>query len=190
MLRCSKRNRQFWALVEIWTSMCPRRISVRCTGSTAKLRIPSMGYPEILYLAIKLFIELITSTWWQKIIEKGPSCPAMTKKHSWVSIVLVVVVLSPGYMPSGFSGSPQGLTWNMVFPPASEVHVYLCFNNYCWKISRRRLNCYSIAFLRESNRQGKKTWERVQDWRTLRRSPRAVLLLEQHTPVAEDASPC
>lgn len=82
VLSCSKRNRQFQALVEIWTSMCPRSISVRCTGSTAKLRIPSMGYPEILYLAIKLFIELITFMWWQKIIEKGPSCPAMTKKTS------------------------------------------------------------------------------------------------------------
>lgn len=77
-----KRNRRFWALVKMWTSMCPWSISVRCAGSIAKLRIPSMGYPEIFYFAIKLFIELITFMWWQKIIEEGPSCSVMTKKTS------------------------------------------------------------------------------------------------------------
>ena len=55
---------------------------MRYTESTAKLRIPTVGYPEILYLAAKLFIELITFKWRQKIIEKDPSCPAMTKKTS------------------------------------------------------------------------------------------------------------
>ena len=107
---------------------------------------------EILYLAIKLFIELITFKWWQKIIEKPPSCPAMTKKTSRS-------INCPGGGCSELWAHAKWLArqpWRfylkMIFPKVFGVWVYLCFNNYYWKISLMRLNCPSIMLLRENHR--------------------------------------
>lgn len=134
----------------MWTSMCPGGKFLRCTRRAGELRSPSIGYPVIFYLAIKLFIECITFTWWQKITEKGPSCLEISEKTSVCldSWGCFFHLLGSGQW---LARKPTSFTWIMGFPSSFRRHVYLCYNNYSWKISHKRLTC-SIAFPGENNR--------------------------------------